>query len=79
MRRPLRHDRLVRTVVEGHHGYVFATMGDGSGVAFQRASNAVAAAVELQESFTSEERMAGGLRVRVGLPHEPATFAGSLG
>ncbi len=61
------HDRLVRTVVERHDGHLFATMGDGFGVAFQRTSDAVAAAVELQESFTSADRAVSGLRVRMGL------------
>jgi class 3 adenylate cyclase len=61
------HDKLVRRVVDGHDGYVFATGGDGYGVAFQRASAAVAAAVELQESFNTEEWASGGLRVRMGL------------
>jgi predicted ATPase/class 3 adenylate cyclase len=61
------HDRLVRTVVEGHDGYVFAAMGDGFAVAFQRASETVAAAVELQETLASEEWSASGLRVRMGL------------
>ena len=61
------HNRLVRTVVERYHGYVFATMGDGFGVAFARASDAVAAAVELQESFTGEAGATSGLRVRMGL------------
>ena len=39
----------------------------GFAVAFQRASGAVAAAVELQESLTSEESASSGLRVRMGL------------
>ncbi len=61
------HDRLVRTVVEGHDGYVFTTMGDGFAVAFQRASEAVAAAVELQETLAGEDWAASGVRVRMGL------------
>jgi predicted ATPase len=61
------HDKLVRTVVEGHDGYVFTTMGDGFAVAFQRASEAVAAAVEVQESLTADEWAASGLRVRMGV------------
>ena len=61
------HDKLVRLVVEAHGGYVFATMGDGFGVAFERASDAVAAAVELQESFGSEEWASADLRVRMGV------------
>jgi predicted ATPase/class 3 adenylate cyclase len=61
------HDKLVRTVVDGHDGYVFTTMGDGFAVAFQRASQAVAAAVELQESLAGEEWATNGLRVRMGV------------
>ena len=61
------HDKLVRAVVEARDGYVFTTMGDGFAVAFQRASEAVAAAVELQESFSTEEWTSTGLRVRMGL------------
>ncbi len=61
------HDKLVHTVVDGHDGYVFATAGDGFGVAFQRASEAVAAAVKLQESFTGDEWASVGLRVRMGV------------
>jgi class 3 adenylate cyclase len=61
------HDKLVRTVVEGHDGYVLTTMGDGFAVAFQRASEAVVAAVELQESLAGEEWAAAGLRVRMGV------------
>jgi predicted ATPase len=61
------HDNLVRTVVDAHGGYVFTTMGDGFAVAFQRASEAVAAAVELQETFTGEEWAAAGVRVRMGV------------
>jgi class 3 adenylate cyclase len=60
------HNTLVRMVVEGHGGYVFASMGDGFGVAFERASEAVAAAADLQEALTGE-RAAGRLRVRMGM------------
>ena len=60
------HDQLVRMVVQARRGYVFASRGDGFGVAFQRASDAVAAAVELQESFSGEGWAPSGLRVRMG-------------
>ncbi len=60
------HNELVRTVVERHDGYVFASMGDGFAAAFVRASDAVAAAVELQESITGE-RASSRLRVRMGV------------
>lgn len=61
------HDRLVRTVVHRHGGFVFASMGDGFGVAFERASDAVAAAVEMQEALAAAEGSSGGLRVRMGV------------
>jgi predicted ATPase/class 3 adenylate cyclase len=61
------HDKLVRAVVEGHDGYVFATGGDGFAVAFHRASEGVAAAVELQETLTGEEWATSGLGVRTGV------------
>jgi predicted ATPase/class 3 adenylate cyclase len=61
------HDKLVRMVVEGHDGYVFTTLGDGFAVAFQRASEAVTAAVELQEILAGEEWASSRLRVRMGL------------
>jgi class 3 adenylate cyclase len=61
------HDKLVRSVLEGHEGYVFTTMGDGFAVAFQRPSEAVATAVELQETLAGEEWVAAGLRVRMGV------------
>jgi len=35
-----RHDELLREVVTGHGGEVFATMGDGLAVAFPSASSA---------------------------------------
>ena len=60
-------DKQIRAVVADHDGYVFATMGDGFGVAFQRVSDAVAAAMELQESFTGREWGPDRLSVRMGL------------
>ena len=46
-----RHDAIVRAAIEGHGGYVFSTGGDGFGVAFGRAGDAVAAAVEAQRGL----------------------------
>jgi class 3 adenylate cyclase len=46
-----RHDLMVRSVVESCGGYVFSAGGDGFGVAFARAGQAVAAAVELQREL----------------------------
>src|ERR1700751_185946 len=61
------HGKLVRTVVESHDGYVFATTGDGFGVAFERASAAGAAALEMQETLVGEEWASRWLRVRMGV------------
>jgi predicted ATPase/DNA-binding SARP family transcriptional activator len=49
-----RHDDLVTAAVDRHGGYVFATGGDSFGVAFHRASDAVAWATELQAAVTRE-------------------------
>jgi class 3 adenylate cyclase len=42
-----RHDTMVRSAIEAHGGYVFATGDDGFCVAFGRADEALSAAVEL--------------------------------
>jgi class 3 adenylate cyclase len=49
-----RHDELVRSAVEGHRGYVFSTGGDGFAVAFARAGDAIAAAVDAQSALAGE-------------------------
>jgi predicted ATPase/class 3 adenylate cyclase len=63
-----RHDELVRSAVEGHGGYVFSTGGDGFGVAFGRAGDALAAAVDAQAALAGEPWPTGAVsRVRMGL------------
>jgi predicted ATPase/DNA-binding SARP family transcriptional activator len=63
-----RHDELVRSAVHRHGGYVFATGGDSFGVAFHRASDAAAWAVEMQGAIGREPWLGGiELRLRVGL------------
>ncbi len=49
-----RHDAIIRDAVDRHDGHVFATGGDGYGVAFQRAERAVSAAVDAQLSLVAE-------------------------
>jgi hypothetical protein len=62
------HDDLLRSAVEGHGGYVFATAGDGFAVAFARAGDAIAAAVDAQLALAGETWPPGAvLRVRMGL------------
>jgi predicted ATPase/class 3 adenylate cyclase len=63
-----RHDELVRAAVDRHGGYVFAAGGDSFGVAFHRASDAVAWATDLQAAM-SREPWPGGVepQLRIGL------------
>jgi len=63
-----RHDEILRSSVEAHGGHVFKTMGDAFCVAFQVASEALAAALEAQCVLAAEPWGAiGGLRVRMAL------------
>jgi predicted ATPase len=63
-----RHDELVRSAFEGHNGYVFSTGGDGFAVAFARAGDAIAAAVEAQSALAGETWPSGTvIEVRMGL------------
>ena len=63
-----RHDALVRAAVEAHGGYVFSTGGDGFGVAFARAGDAIAAAVGAQRALGGEAWPAdAAIGVRMGL------------
>ena len=64
MRRALGgHDRVSRAVFATHGGYVFSTGGDGFGVAFGRAGDALAAARALQATLADEAM----LKVRMGI------------
>ena len=58
-----RHDALVRDVVEANQGMVFSTGGDGFGVAFPRASDALAAVRAVQAALAGDAL----LKVRMGL------------
>jgi predicted ATPase/class 3 adenylate cyclase/DNA-binding CsgD family transcriptional regulator len=62
------HDEILRSVIEGAGGAVFATGGDGFAAAFGRADSAVAAAVEAQRALGGLNWPDGlVLRVRMGL------------
>jgi predicted ATPase/class 3 adenylate cyclase len=58
-----RHDELVRGAVERHAGMVFSTGGDGFAIAFGRAGDALACAIEVQRAIGK----AGLPAVRMGL------------
>jgi len=63
-----RHDSIVKSASDGHGGYVFSTGGDGFGVAFARAGEAVAAAVDAQAALLAEPWPEGArILVRMGL------------
>jgi predicted ATPase/class 3 adenylate cyclase len=63
-----RHDRLVRAACAGHGGREVSTQGDAFFVAFPRAGDAVAAAVQVQRALAAERWPEGaGVRVRIGL------------
>jgi predicted ATPase/class 3 adenylate cyclase len=63
-----RHDRLVRAACAGHGGREMNTLGDAFFVAFARASDAVAAAVQVQRALAAEQWPEGaGVSVRMGL------------
>jgi predicted ATPase len=63
-----RHDAIVRSAVEDHDGYVFSAGGDGFAVAFRRAADALAAAVDIQSVLEAEPWPQGAvIRVRMGL------------
>ena len=49
-----RHDHVLRTAIDAHGGYVFSTGGDGFAVAFGRAGDAVAAALDAQGALAGE-------------------------
>jgi predicted ATPase/DNA-binding SARP family transcriptional activator len=69
-----RHDALVRSIIGRWRGTVFATAGDGFGVAFASDRDAIRAAIEAQEAVRSEPWPKGfELRVRMGL-HTGASF-----
>src|SRR5579863_2502825 len=63
-----RHDAIVQTVIERHHGRVFKTIGDAYCAAFPSPSEALNAALAIQRSLSREDFAAvGGLRVRIAM------------
>jgi class 3 adenylate cyclase len=63
-----RHDRVVRAACAGHGGREVSTQGDAFFVAFPRAGDAVAAAVQVQRALSAARWPEGAaVRVRMGL------------
>jgi class 3 adenylate cyclase len=61
-----RHDEILRRAFADHHGHVFSTGGDGFGVAFPTARQAVAAALDAQRCLHLAD-LDLPLRVRMGI------------
>ncbi len=63
-----RHDGILRRALDANNGYVFATGGDGFAVAFERASDAVSAAQQIQDELSTQQWPDGAvIRVRIGI------------
>ncbi len=63
-----RHDGIVRAAVSARGGFVFSTGGDGFAIAFQRAGDALAAALDAQQQLVTEAWPDGAaVRVRMAL------------
>jgi predicted ATPase/class 3 adenylate cyclase len=63
-----RHDELLRTAIEAHHGCVVKTTGDGVHAVFASASDAVAGALAAQRALTAEPwPTTVALKVRMGI------------
>jgi predicted ATPase/class 3 adenylate cyclase len=69
-----RHDAIVRSAIQKHDGYIFATGGDGFAAAFSRAGSALSAATAAQSVLAVEPwPEAAPLRVRMALHTGEAT------
>jgi predicted ATPase/class 3 adenylate cyclase len=65
---------LMQAAMAAHQGYVFRSIGDELGVAFETALNALAAALAAQRALYAEDwGEKGPIRVRMGLHTGPAT------
>ena len=63
-----RHDSVVRSAVDRHHGHVVKTQGDGFMVAFPSAEDAVRCAVAVQRAFDKGSRKGKApVLVRIGI------------
>ena len=62
-----RHNEILQKAVEYNNGFVFKTAGDAFCCAFQKAEDAVKAAVDIQKSLSSENLTNPVIRVRFGI------------
>ncbi|MFT4300022.1 MAG: adenylate/guanylate cyclase domain-containing protein [Aeromicrobium sp.] len=71
-----RHDELMRSAIEAHQGEVVKTQGDGFMVVFRWPTDAIRAALEVQERLAAErgKLRTHGVKVRIGV-HRGAVVA----
>ncbi|HUV16930.1 MAG TPA: AAA family ATPase, partial [Ilumatobacteraceae bacterium] len=74
----VQHDRLLTDTVESNDGRVIKRLGDGVMASFASCTNALAAAVGIQQTIDLENRRPGGedLAVRIGISVGDVTFDG---
>ncbi len=72
------HNRLVRAVIESHHGTVVGTEGDSFFAVFQNPVDSLAAAAEIQRQLAGHEWPSDGeIKVRIGIHTGVGVHGGS--
>lgn len=65
-----RHDSVIRSAIERHHGHVVKTQGDGFMVAFTEPVQAVRTAIAVQRAFDKAGRAGkAAVLIRIGIHH----------
>jgi predicted ATPase/class 3 adenylate cyclase len=69
-----RHDSILRTIIEGHNGCVFKTIGDSFCAVFSSPHDAIAAAAAAQHNIAAQawEEIGEPIRVRMAIHSGPA-------
>ncbi|HEY6074563.1 MAG TPA: adenylate/guanylate cyclase domain-containing protein [Anaerolineales bacterium] len=62
-----RHNTILHQSIEQHHGFVFRIVGDSFSAAFDRASDALSAALEAQRGLQNESWSPASIKVRMGI------------
>ena len=62
-----RHNKLLRTAIELHHGFIFRIVGDSFSAAFDTASDALHAALDAQRKLQNEMWSPAPIKVRMGI------------
>src|SRR5215216_4910132 len=62
-----RHNAILNQSIQRHHGFVFRIVGDSFSAAFNTASHALSAALEVQRTLQNESWSVAAIRVRMGI------------